>query len=227
MLKFFFPFLVFVLIGFLVLANTDRITYSLSSQGDIDPQTLTGEYDTFLSTAVYNNQVISIPSKIAGIEAPDNVLGTSNGNKRIEVDLSSQRLYAYEGDRRVYDFLVSTGKWGKTPTGTFSIWSKFRATRMKGGSQALHTYYDLPNVPYTMFFYNSDVAMAKGFGIHGTYWHSNFGHPMSHGCVNMKTEEAALLYSWADPSTGGKSSIRATSDNPGTTVVIYGTAPST
>lgn len=44
--------------------------------------------------------------------------------------------------------------------------------------------YDLPNVPYTMYFY-------QGYGLHGTYWHNNFGTPMSHGCVNMPTPERA------------------------------------
>jgi len=45
-------------------------------------------------------------------------------------------------------------------------------------------------VPYVMYFY-------RGYGIHGTYWHSNFGYPMSHGCVNMETSQAGWLYNWA------------------------------
>ena len=65
---------------------------------------------------------------------------------------------------------------------------------MKGGSIALGTYYDLPNVPYVVYFY-------KGYGIHGTYWHSNFGHPMSHGCVNVSIPDMALLYNWIDLAT--------------------------
>lgn len=225
MLKFFFPFLIIVFLAFILLANKDRIIYSFSNQATIDPATIQEDYDYASSTAIFNSNLVSIPSSIASLQTHPNVLGVSNSNKRIEVDLTNQRLYAYEGDRKIYDFLVSTGLWGKTPTGTFSIWSKFRAVRMKGGSVALHTYYNLPNVPYTMFFYNQNVPMLRGFGIHGTYWHSNFGHPMSHGCINMKTEEAALLYAWADPVLGNQSSIRATADNLGTTVVIYGTAP--
>jgi lipoprotein-anchoring transpeptidase ErfK/SrfK len=54
--------------------------------------------------------------------------------------------------------------------------------------------YYLPGVPYTMYFY-------KGYGLHGTYWHSNFGTPMSHGCVNLKTEDAGWLYNWASIGT--------------------------
>ena len=153
------------------------------------------------------------------------VLGGTNLGKRIEIDLTNQHLYAYEDNQRIYDFLISSGKWGRTPTGNFRIWIKLRYTLMTGGSKLLSTYYYLPNVPYTMFFYNDVVPQWRGFGIHGTYWHSNFGHPMSHGCINMKTEEAELLYYWAQPDLLGKSSIWASADNPGTEVVIYGDAP--
>jgi lipoprotein-anchoring transpeptidase ErfK/SrfK len=52
----------------------------------------------------------------------------------------------------------------------------------------------LPDVPYTMYFY-------EGYGIHGTYWHNNFGHPMSHGCVNMRTSEAEWMFNWASVGT--------------------------
>lgn len=97
---------------------------------------------------------------------------------------------------------------------------------MSGGSTALGTYYYLPNVPYTMFFANDEIPNWRGFGIHGTYWHDNFGHPMSHGCINMRTEEAALLYYWAQPDLEGKPSVWASEENPGTEIVIFGTAPS-
>jgi lipoprotein-anchoring transpeptidase ErfK/SrfK len=54
--------------------------------------------------------------------------------------------------------------------------------------------YNLPNVPYVMYFYGANA-------IHGTYWHNNFGHPMSHGCINLRTGDAAWLYSWASIGT--------------------------
>lgn len=124
-----------------------------------------------------------------------NVLGDStSSNKRIEIDLSEQKLYMKEGDNVIGTFLVSTGKWSPTPTGTWPIWTKLRYTRMSGGSKALGTYYNLPNVPYTMYYY-------QGYGIHGAYWHNNFGQPMSHGCVNMRPEEAGIVFNWADVGT--------------------------
>jgi hypothetical protein len=152
------------------------------------------------------------------------VLGASTGgDKHIFVDLSTQKLYAYQGNQLVYSFLVSTGKWHPTPTGDFRIWIWLRYTRMKGGDPAKGTAYDLPNVPYTMYFYNSAVSKSQGYSLHGAYWHNNFGHVMSHGCVNMKPEEAAKIFYWTNPLAG--SLAYPTSSTPGTLITIYGTAP--
>ncbi len=192
-------------------------------QKEINPDFISGEYNTqdingnFLGSNFVTNEVVE-PNMT-------DVLGVNNSNKRIEVDLSTQTLRAFEDDKKVYEFLISSGKWGKTPTGTFRIWGKFRYTKMEGGRKELNTYYYLPNVPFVMFFENEKVPAARGFGIHGTYWHSNFGHPMSHGCINMKTEEAGIIYNWAGPELGDKKSIRSTADNLGTEVIIYGVAP--
>lgn len=194
----------------------------------INPAQLTGKYEPS-QQAEFLGQTVEIPAE--QYEASTQVLGDSDPvdprlDKRIEVDLSTQRLYAYEGDQLIYNFLISSGKWGRTPTGTFTIWTKLRYTKMSGGSKENNTYYYLPNVPYVMFFSNSEIAASRGFSLHGTYWHNNFGHPMSHGCINMKTEEVALLYDWAHPVIPeGKKSTPATKDNPGTTVIIYGEAP--
>jgi len=153
------------------------------------------------------------------------VLGQTTGaDKHIFVDLTAQRLYAYEGSKLVYSFLVSTGKWAPTPTGDFRIWIKLRYTRMEGGNPAIGTYYNLPNVPYTMYFYNSEHPKTAGYSLHGAYWHNNFGHPMSHGCVNIGIENAGMLYYWANPPTTGNTTY-ATSEIPGTLITIYGQAP--
>ena len=95
---------------------------------------------------------------------------------------------------------------------------------MTGGNKLLGTYYDLPNVPYTMFFSNDEIPKSRGFGIHGAYWHNNFGQPMSHGCINMKEEDVEKIYNWAEPtSTGG--TTYATDEDLGTPIKIYGIAP--
>jgi len=113
----------------------------------------------------------------------------SQAGKWIEIDLSQQRLYAHVGQRTVLTAVVSTGtRYHPTVVGRFRIYAKYRATRMTGPG------YNLPNVPWTMYFYRS-------YGIHGTYWHNNFGTPMSHGCVNMRTADAKWLYQWAPMGT--------------------------
>lgn len=220
-----FALLAVVLVG-AVVANEHRKSRELArSQSAIDLATATGVFDpTDMVGEYYGRQVAS--AEVTAPTIDPQVLGVTDGEKRIEVDLTNQRLYAFEGDRKIYDFLISSGKWGRTPTGEFRIWGKFRYTKMSGGSKEKRTYYYLPNVPYTMFFSNDQVPASRGFGIHGTYWHSNFGHPMSHGCINMKTEEAGLIYEWSTPSIGEAKSGRATAENPGTKVVIYGVAPS-
>lgn len=178
--------------------------------------------------ALWHGAKVDIPSiaaPLAKVILPkEPVLGETTGGKRIEVDLTHQRVYAFEGENKVFDFPTSTGKWYPTPTGEFRIWVKLRYTKMEGGNPADNTYYYLPNVPYVMFFANNKIAKSRGFGLHGTYWHNNFGHPMSHGCVNMRTEDVAQLYTWAEPTTGGNTTY-ATADNPGTRLVIYGQAP--
>lgn len=107
----------------------------------------------------------------------------------IDVDLSTQTTHAYEGDTLVRSFLVSTGTW-QTPTvtGTYRIYVKYVSTDMWGAD------YYLSGVPYVMYFY-------EGYGLHGTYWHNNFGTPMSHGCVNLRPEDAAWLFDFASVGT--------------------------
>ena len=121
-------------------------------------------------------------------ELPD-VAKSGNGVHWIDVDLTNQAVYAYEGDVMVNSFIVSTGTWMyPTVTGEYKIYVKYRYANMHGPG------YFLPDVPYVMYFY-------KSYGLHGTYWHHNFGTPMSHGCVNLSIEDAGWLYNWASVGT--------------------------
>lgn len=165
------------------------------------------------AVGIYNNKTVTVPDITENtIAQTKTVLGTtsSSKDKHIYVNLTKQMLLAYEGETLILETPVSTGLWGRTPTGTFTIWSKFVASRMTGGSGA--DFYDLPNVPYVMFFSNAEVAGSRGFSLHGTYWHNNFGHAMSHGCVNLRTIDAKLLYEWAEKSSEGDT---------GTLITIY------
>lgn len=183
---------------------------------------MSGKFENNASTGTFEGRTVPVPKSVAIEYTSPKVLGENSEPKKIAVDLTNQHLYAYEGDRVVMDFPVSTGKWNVTPTGVFNIWIKLRATRMSGGSGA--DYYNLPNVPYTMFYANSEVPRSDGFSIHGAYWHNNFGHPMSHGCINMRIADAGEVFAWADPPTNGYTTT-ATDANPGTQVIVYGTTP--
>ncbi|MEA5628367.1 L,D-transpeptidase [Nostoc sp. UHCC 0251] len=125
------------------------------------------------------NQVIA--QKIQTLQKSD--------KRWIQIDLSKQRLIAWEGDRVVYGSAISSGK-KSTPTliGTFNIQSKFKTTRMRGRG------YDVPNVPHAMFYQGN-------YGIHGAYWHKRFGTPVSHGCVNLAPKHAKWLFEWASVGT--------------------------
>jgi len=138
---------------------------------EIVPNTPTSEY---------------IPPTSAPLPA---VASNGNGTRWIDVDLTNQRVYAYEGDTIVNSFIVSTGTWlTPTVTGQFNVYVKYRSNKMSGPG------YYLPDVPYIMYFYGS-------YGLHGTYWHNNFGTPMSHGCVNLSIADAGWLYDWASIGT--------------------------
>lgn len=210
-------------------ANIDslrQLAYNLKISGDKttscceidDVSNASGEFDPTADMAIFNSQVVSYPKEyLAQVDHDQPVLGTTNAageEKWIEVSLSEQKLRAYEGDRVVLEFLISSGKWSPTPTGDFAIWYKTKRQRMEGGSKVLGTYYNLPNVPNNMFFY-------KGYAIHGAYWHNNFGHPMSHGCVNSPLDKVAELFDWAGPMVpDGQNVVRASAENPGTRVVV-------
>ena len=111
------------------------------------------------------------------------------GARWIDVDLSTQTVRAYTGDALERKFVVSTGR-ARTPTvkGQYRIYVKHRAVDMRGPG------YHLKDVPYTMYFH-------KGYGLHGTYWHDNFGTPMSHGCVNLSIDDAQWLFRFASVGT--------------------------
>ncbi|MFA6422136.1 MAG: L,D-transpeptidase family protein [Candidatus Buchananbacteria bacterium] len=135
------------------------------------------------------NEIITIPQRI-------NSNIKSEAYKFIEVNLKTQTLSFWQDGRKLDSFLISSGKAGTpTPKGEFKIYNKRPNVRMSwyyGAGNPMN--YDLPNVPW--------VASFKGaYTIHGTYWHHNFGHPMSHGCVNMYTPQAKLIYDWVDIGT--------------------------
>lgn len=141
---------------------------------------------------IFSGQRLVIPTAGGGKVTRTSVrqvVAAPTAGKWIDIDVTRQRLTAYEGDRPVFSAVISTGKWA-TPTvlGRFAIQTKLPTQRMVGPG------YDLPNVPWVMYFYGA-------YAIHGAYWHNSFGVPVSHGCVNMRPADAQWLYNWAPIGT--------------------------
>ncbi|WP_139558685.1 L,D-transpeptidase [Methylotetracoccus oryzae] len=137
------------------------------------------------------------------IAAPLSARFSTGADKRIFVYLDKQQVAAVENGEVVRTFRVSTGK-AKTPTvtGSFYIYARFPLKTMRSRAKPGQPgHYVVENVPFAQYFY-SDYAF------HGAWWHNGFGHPASHGCVNMSTrnhnrrwpsapEDAGWLYRWA------------------------------
>lgn len=180
-------------------AEVDKPTYTPTFTSTYTPTDTPTSTPTFTLTPTPTNtpsptftftpSLTPLPTNTPFQPATEETYYSTSGVHWIDVDLSQQMLYAYEGDTIVASFLVSTGVSAfPTVVGQFHVYMKFEYTDMAGPG------YYLPDVPYTMYFY-------RGYGIHGTYWHSNFGTPMSHGCVNMYTPDAQWLFYWAPMGT--------------------------
>ncbi len=151
---------------------------------------------------IYYGQTLTIPAASGSMAAnpapapapaPAAPAVTSYGARWIDVNLSTQTLTAYEDTTPVFSSLISSGTWQfPTVTGQFSIYLRYQSQDMNG--YRLGYDYYLAGVPYVMYFY-------RDYALHGTYWHNNFGTPMSHGCVNLPTPAAQWLYNWSSYGT--------------------------
>ena len=130
------------------------------------------------------------PISEAGLLKP---LGLLPNERWIDVDISEQTLIAYEGETPVFETLISSGL-AQYPTviGQFRVWLRYESQTMDG-SRLGYDYY-LENVQFVQYFY-------EDYALHGTYWHNNFGNPMSHGCVNLTNEDSEFLFNFADYGT--------------------------
>lgn len=186
----FHKFLIFILPSLLlVFLFKDKYAYPYldylklgSKKYEAEIKKYQGQYPDVKDKVVWQSKKLNIkpPQPDAQKLAAEKVLA-ADPNTWVDINLSSQTLCVFH-QSNVNCFTVSTGNpWTPTPTGTYYIWTKLTSTTMAGPG------YYLPGVPWTMYFY-------RGYGIHGTYWHNNFGHTMSHGCVNMRTSEAQFVF---------------------------------
>jgi hypothetical protein len=147
--------------------------------------------------------------------------------KRIEVLLQTQTAICYEYDQVVFQTSIASGRLGgiapangiptRTPAGAYNVSVKMPSKHMGDGNLASDIEaYELAGVPWTVFF------TKQGHAFHGTYWHDNFGVPMSSGCINMRNHEAKWLFRWCLPSAGADELNPGTLDKKGfgTPIVI-------
>jgi hypothetical protein len=144
------------------------------------------------------------------------------GEKWIDVNITTQTLVAYEGDKPVFATLISSGRHDdkdptkdhKTKQGSFRIREKHVAATMDADSSTDGPY-SIQDVPWIMYFEGS-------YALHGAFWHLSFGHERSHGCVNLMPKDAHTLFGWTGPKLPeGWHGVRATQVNPGTRVIVH------
>jgi lipoprotein-anchoring transpeptidase ErfK/SrfK len=162
------------------------------------------------------------------VAAPEPPANIPPDGKWIDVDTTRQLLVAYEGTRPVFMTLVSSGKkntadpeknW-TTPPGVYRIREK-HVTATMDGDVAADGPYSIEDVPWVMYFQGS-------YALHAAFWHSAFGHPRSHGCVNMSPVDARDLFFWAGPRLpSGWHGVYANDGNPGAVVVVHEEAKKT
>ncbi len=145
------------------------------------------------------------------------------GRKRIEVDLTAQRLVCYEGNTPVFSTLTASGQ-GEfaTPAGERYVILKQASRHMsnvpyEGGPEPAdpNDIFDLPGIPWVTFF---DL---QGRAIHGVYWHNDFGIRRSHGCVNVASEAARFIYRWTHPIGGFEDDYIQGDHRVGTPILFY------
>src|SRR5688572_7693550 len=121
--------------------------------------------------------------------------------KRIVADITYQTLSCFEGNNEVFFCRMSSGaefnasgqavdNWA-TPTGDLNTHWKIISLNMSGGGSAAG--YSTPGVPW------STVIHGDGIAIHGAFWHNDFGERRSHGCLNVRPEDAKYIFRWSTP----------------------------
>jgi len=137
----------------------------------------------------YNPRLI--PNSELTLLSPD----IPESEKLIRIDLAAQFVSAFEGDTMVFSSRCSSGTKGtRTPTGDFLTYHKGPSVHMTNQGDAVNNIYDLPGVPWCTFF------TGLGNAFHGTYWHNDYGRPRSHGCINLRSEDAKWIYRWSRPN---------------------------
>src|SRR5215203_640800 len=152
-------------------------------------------YDSYLKKNLYvsAHDMRLVPNDELTLLSP----GVPNEQKKIVVDLATQLVTAFEGEKLVFSERCASGVKGTdTPKGEFRTYHKGPSVHMTNEGDAVEneSVYSLPGVPWCAFF------TGAGNAFHGTYWHNDYGRPRSHGCVNLPSAAAKFLYRWSKPT---------------------------
>lgn len=152
-------------------------------------------YDFYLKKNLYvsTHDMRLIPNDELTLLSPE----VPNEQKKIVVDLSTQLVTAFEGEKLVFSERCASGVKGTdTPKGEFRTYHKGPSVHMTNEGDAVEneSVYSLPGVPWCSFF------TGAGNAFHGTYWHNDYGRPRSHGCVNLPTASSKFIYRWSQPN---------------------------
>jgi len=147
---------------------------------------------------------------------PPEVIGPA---RWVDVSLASQTLVVYEGARPIFATLVSTGRPGPghtTPVGTFHVWVKLAEDTMDDLQRTdQESNYAIEGVPWVQYF-------SEGIALHAAFWHDQFGHRHSHGCVNLSPRDARHVFEMTSPTLPpGWDAILSTDAHPGTVVHVH------
>jgi hypothetical protein len=149
--------------------------------------------------------------------------GVKENEKWIFINLTNQTLEAYQGLMPVFVTLISSGLADSeetiTPTGRFRIKFKHVTDDMSGEVGDGAEVYQVADVPWVQYIHNN-------IALHGSFWHSKYGTPKSHGCINLSPADARFLFNWTDPELPPSWHGMAANDkHPGTLVIIEGKTP--
>jgi lipoprotein-anchoring transpeptidase ErfK/SrfK len=222
-------------IGFVLSKNTQSYTVDAKgrSRGAGRPGyhfafPITGTADLHGRAFYVGPTGVHYPQKeVAKVELRERPKDVAADEKWIDVDLDTQSLVAYVGDKPVYATLISSGRVKdeldplrnfETPVGSFRITSKHLTATMDG-DHAIDGPYSIQDVPYVMYF-------QLAYALHSAFWHNSFGRPHSHGCVNLAPIDAKWIFFWTTPELPkGWHGVYPRGEELGTRVIIHGTTP--
>ncbi len=191
--------------GFLFNGNTVKVLEMKKSDGRIWYKIDGGQYPGTYIDSIFVN-AIAQPAPEKKLIIPTKV---KVGDYWVDVNISRKVLTLYKYDQPVMATYIAVGhRESPTIVGAYNVWYKTKKTRMQGAPPLATHVYDLPDVPWVMYYRGS-------YSIHGTYWHDDFGTQRSAGCTNITQGDAKFIFDLTGPKAGEQNSVWPTAANPG------------